>query len=267
MKPCHLKVSKRAHEQAMHLCRVYSNVEWNSTILFTIEYDEEIGEYYFIREVIPHTIGTAASADFNYKDVQPLVLKRMMELVKDNPDIFDYHQGVMHSHNNMRAYFSSDDNDELLTNTKFHNFYLSVVVNNSGNYYAKVGFNIDKIDFMIREGVSTYTKSLFKTNEVVYVGVSVAENIYVEEMFIDDEFKYLVDNMKQTSYRFHQPQLPFNKRIQNNEDLRELLSSDYLDDEEYFKDENDDEDAFGDKYPKDNDTFLDGYDHTLWDKW
>lgn len=48
--------------------------------------------------------------------------------------------GHVHTHHDMSAYFSSTDTDELMQNSDKHNYYLSLIVNFSSNYVAKVAF-------------------------------------------------------------------------------------------------------------------------------
>lgn len=65
----------------------------------------------------------------------------------DIVDIYDNIEGAMdmkighvHSHHDMGAFFSGTDNDELMENVDKHNYYVSLIVNFSGNYVAKVAF-------------------------------------------------------------------------------------------------------------------------------
>lgn len=48
--------------------------------------------------------------------------------------------GHVHTHHDMSAYFSGTDTEELMQNSDKHNYYLSLIVNFSGNYVAKVAF-------------------------------------------------------------------------------------------------------------------------------
>lgn len=52
--------------------------------------------------------------------------------------------GHIHTHHNESAFFSGTDMNELMQNVDKHNYYLSFVVNFSGNYIAKVAFLSEK---------------------------------------------------------------------------------------------------------------------------
>jgi len=70
----------------------------------------------------------------------------MTEFVTENQRLLepDVRRGLIHSHHNMKAYFSKGTKDsrtdwgELLSNFHLHDFYLSVVVNNADDLVAKV---------------------------------------------------------------------------------------------------------------------------------
>ena len=66
-----------------------------------------------------------------------------VEYRMNNPETLKWKIGMIHSHHHMRAYFSTVDMSELNDNTEFHNYYLSLVVNNHGALVAKVAFRGD----------------------------------------------------------------------------------------------------------------------------
>src|SRR5690606_24878523 len=47
---------------------------------------------------------------------------------------------LIHSHNNMKVFFSVTDMAELDDNSPSHNFYLSLIVNNVMDFMAKISF-------------------------------------------------------------------------------------------------------------------------------
>lgn len=78
-------------------------------------------------------IGDATFTNYDY-DVN--VAKLMM----DRPGLFDCKIGHIHSHHSMDVFFSPTDQDELKVNSAYHNFYLSVIVNNPGDVVGKIVF-------------------------------------------------------------------------------------------------------------------------------
>jgi hypothetical protein len=51
----------------------------------------------------------------------------------------------------MNSYFSGTDMDELIENSEFHNYYLSIVVNNRNEIVGKIGFRGEGVDNAIYE--------------------------------------------------------------------------------------------------------------------
>ena len=71
----------------------------------------------------------------------------------DNPEALDWKVAHIHSHNTMSTFFSGTDMSELEDNSKSHNFYLSLIVNNYMDFKAKVA---------IRATVKEQIKSSYK---------------------------------------------------------------------------------------------------------
>ena len=80
--------------------------------------------------------GTAGATGYELGD-------EIIDYKMNNPESLSWKMGMIHSHHSMKAYFSGTDMSELSDNTEFHNYYLSLVVNNSGMLVAKVAFRGD----------------------------------------------------------------------------------------------------------------------------
>jgi hypothetical protein len=61
----------------------------------------------------------------------------MWDMVNDD---YTFKRGLIHTHHNMTTFFSGTDMSELHDNVGTHNYYLSLIVNFSGVYTAKVAF-------------------------------------------------------------------------------------------------------------------------------
>jgi len=86
------------------------------------------------KELFLLDIGSASYTEYNTGDAD--LIKFMME----NPEARRMKKGHIHSHNNMGVFFSSTDTSELADNCPFHNFYLSLIVNNKNEMCAKIAF-------------------------------------------------------------------------------------------------------------------------------
>jgi len=116
-------------------------------------------------------IGTQAYTEYDPAD--PDLIKFLMA----NPEALSMKKGHIHSHNNMAVFFSGTDNSELVDNCVFHNFYVSLIVNNRNEMCAKIAFKAETtsenkitISFMNQEGKKT-EKNLVgkKEGEAIYV--------------------------------------------------------------------------------------------------
>ncbi len=82
---------------------------------------------------------TFTTYNFN-EDKEGEITDRMMDYFSEVPEAMeeDWKVGHIHSHNNMSVFFSGTDMEELEENSRAHNFYLSLIVNNDTNLCAKV---------------------------------------------------------------------------------------------------------------------------------
>lgn len=125
-----------------------------------------------------------------YDPADPELIKFMMA----NPHVLSYKKGHIHSHNNMPVFFSGTDNEELVDNVPFHNFYLSLIVNNKNEMCAKIAFKAKTetethltLTFMDEKGKEK-KKKLMNTKE--------AESIYVYKCVIEKTEEAVPESFK-----------------------------------------------------------------------
>jgi len=114
--------------------------EWSGTLFYKTE--GELGEENFkimAEELYLQDIGTSTYTE--YDPANPDFIKFLME----NPGHRMMKQGHIHSHNSMAVFFSGTDTDELSENSEFHNYYLSLIVNNKNEMVAKVAFRGEEV--------------------------------------------------------------------------------------------------------------------------
>ena len=117
-------------------CKKHLAAEWSGVLFYkVIEGDTtEIPELkieafdFFLMD-----IGTSGATEY---DVTKEIIVYMMQ--KDLELGVNCYMGHIHSHHNMRSYFSSTDEDELCINAPNHNAYLSLIVNNKLEMVAKI---------------------------------------------------------------------------------------------------------------------------------
>lgn len=113
-------------------CQKVWNSEWSGTLFFTHEGSFENDDL-VIRcvDIYIMNIGTQAYTEF---DMNPDVISYMCE----NPELLDCQMGLIHSHNNMSAFFSETDTATLKEEGRDRNNFVSLIVNNAGTYTAAI---------------------------------------------------------------------------------------------------------------------------------
>lgn len=122
--------------QIMYLHASIGKTEWSGILLYDVIRGNPSKPKEFVlkaKHIFLMDIGSAAFTEY--------------ETDSDIVDLYDNVEGAMsmkighvHSHHDMSAYFSGTDTQELMDNSDKHNYYLSLIVNFSGNYVAKVAF-------------------------------------------------------------------------------------------------------------------------------
>jgi proteasome lid subunit RPN8/RPN11 len=122
--------------QIMYLHSSIGKTEWSGLLLYDVISGNPSKPSDFVlkaKHIFLMDVGSAAYTEY--------------ETDGDIVDLYDNIEGAMemkmghvHSHHDMSAFFSGTDTDELMQNADKHNYYLSLIVNFSGNYVAKVAF-------------------------------------------------------------------------------------------------------------------------------
>lgn len=110
-------------------------LEWSGVLFY--ETEGTFGSDNFkahAKELFFLDIGSGSYTEYDPTDAE--LIKYMME----NPHVMDMKKGHIHSHHNMDVFFSGTDDSELIDNSEFHNFYLSLIVNNKNHMKAKIAF-------------------------------------------------------------------------------------------------------------------------------
>jgi hypothetical protein len=124
-----------------YTCSRISQVEWSGTLLYSVEGDIDDIENFKLKveDFILQDIGNATGTSFSYNEkINGKHEDKVMDYFLENPQALDWKIGLIHSHNNMSVYFSGVDDEELEDNAGSHNYYLSLIVNNTFDLCARV---------------------------------------------------------------------------------------------------------------------------------
>lgn len=83
--------------------------------------------------IYPMNIGNSTYTEFDYNS-------EVMNAYDLSDSLIECSNSLIHSHHNMSAFFSGTDTDELLSNCKHFNYYISLIVNFAKDYKCKIAF-------------------------------------------------------------------------------------------------------------------------------
>lgn len=118
------------------LCTHISQVEWSGVLFYQVEgafNDKDNPLTIKCVDIFQMDKGTGGYTEFN---VSPDIVSYMI----DHPELLseDVFQGLIHSHNNMAAFFSGTDTGTLSQEGEDMAHFVSLIVNNAGTYSAAV---------------------------------------------------------------------------------------------------------------------------------
>jgi len=185
-----LKLDKSISDKIKFLCKEISTVEWSGVLFYTVEGSITDPKNMIIhcKEIFPMDRGTGGHTAYSYDET--LVGFRM-----DNPETNVMKIGHIHSHNKMGVFFSGEDTSELTDNSQFHNYYLSVVVNNAFDIIGRVSFIGNGINTLTGrdEAGETYSRSITTSEEVMFFYECSVEKH--DDIEVSDSFKQHVERI------------------------------------------------------------------------
>lgn len=122
--------------QIMYLHANIGKTEWSGILLYDVISGHPSKPADFVlkaEHIFLMDIGSAAFTEYETDG-------DIVDIYNNIENAMDMKIGHVHSHHDMGAFFSGTDNDELMENVDKHNYYVSLIVNFSGNYVAKVAF-------------------------------------------------------------------------------------------------------------------------------
>lgn len=131
-----LDLKEELLDKIKYLCREFPTQEWSGVLFY-----EAIGDVADLDNMIltafdlyPLDLGSAVYTEFSHSP-------DFAGYVARHPDLMDAHMGLIHSHNNMATFFSGTDTSTLQEMSPIYENYLSLIVNNKGDYTAAIGVN------------------------------------------------------------------------------------------------------------------------------
>lgn len=119
----------------------------------------------------------------------------LIDFRMSNPESLKWKMGLIHSHNTMNTFFSGTDMEELNDTSEFHNYYLSLIVNNFMDMTAKVAFRGKTNGFTCKnENGEDWTLSLTSDREILFT-FECDIKTEKEEIKVEKTFRERVDEI------------------------------------------------------------------------
>lgn len=131
---CKLVIPSEVEEKIRHLCSIIHDVEWSGVLFYRPEGNLDDGTFKATCvDIFVMDIGNATFT--SYTESPDVISYQVAHKELLSPDI---QEALVHSHNNMSAFFSGTDAATLLQEGTERNHFLSLIVNNAGNYVARI---------------------------------------------------------------------------------------------------------------------------------
>lgn len=183
------------YNKIKYLCNKIPLVEWSGVLFYSTKGNITQPEKFQIQleEIFLMDIGSSAYTEYELNE-------DLIEYRMENPESLDWKIGHIHSHNNMRVFFSGTDTEELKDNSKNHNYYLSLIVNNDMDFCAKVAFQAESEAKVVSSPFTARDSNgkKYKIGEQSEEAVLKSSKMYVfdckidnqtQEILVSDQFK------------------------------------------------------------------------------
>ena len=125
-------IPKEVERKIRFICKKSWETEWSGVLFF--EYNgtfEDNNLNIICKDILVLDVGSSVYTEFN---MSPKVISYMTE----NPLLLDCQMALIHSHGNLNTFFSTTDQDTLLEEGLDRNNFVSLIVNNRGEYTAAI---------------------------------------------------------------------------------------------------------------------------------
>jgi len=214
-----LIISSEIQNQIQHLHKKVGKKEWSGQLIYeVIEGNTEDPDNLVMeaKGLFLMDIGEGSSTDFEVSE------EDTFKLTDEYPELMDGNTrlGLIHTHHNMKVYFSGVDNDELKDNAEDYNAYLSLIVGFNLDYKARVAFITEKeIENVTRFSTKNMNDESFnfgtkdtKTEKVVcYYDCDVEMKLDIKDSF-QQRYNDILKEKKKTNKQAsnYKKQYPYN---------------------------------------------------------
>lgn len=137
-------------------CSLSPNNEWSGVLFYKVEGNFEEGLTVICQDFLLMDVGSATFTNFKFNNTD------ISAYMADNMELFECYQGLLHSHDHMKTFFSGTDTATLQSEGSTMPVFVSLIVNNEGKYTAGVTRRVKSVRHITEEG----SYQFFGENEV-----------------------------------------------------------------------------------------------------
>lgn len=221
-----LIITKELQKIIDYLHYKVGSTEWSGILFYKITGGniQDMKDLEFTAEFLyPMDIGSSTYTEYEFSG-------EIVNAYDVHPNAIELSMGQAHSHHSMGAFFSGTDTDELVTNAKLYNYYISLIVNFAHDYCAKIAFpSKSKVirQMTLRDSNGKFfVKNIESEEEIIMIGnleVLIEGESRVND-WLENRFKELKEkNDKRKSivtipqYQSNYPGRQYYDRIQNDD--------------------------------------------------
>lgn len=165
-----LVITKELQRIIDYLHYKVGSTEWSGMLFYKITKGniQDMKDLEFTAEFLyPMDIGSGTYTEYEFSG-------EIVNAYDVYPNAMELSMGQAHSHHNMNTFFSGTDTDELITNAKLYNYYISLIVNFAHDYCAKIAFPskskvIRQMTLRDSDG-KFFVKNIESEEEVIMIG-------------------------------------------------------------------------------------------------
>lgn len=162
-----LNISEGLEKKIREFCALSPHREWSGVLFYTYESDEtrtviNADDMFLMNQ------GTMGYTEYNLNEPEATRYMVMEGLI-------DHCIGHIHSHNTMKAFFSGDDTSTLLEHGTAMNNFVSLIVNNAGEYVARITRRITVSGIETRSFIGKMGYPLFNTDRIISKDITKVE--------------------------------------------------------------------------------------------
>lgn len=130
--PYSIVIPEEVERKIRLLCALSPKTEWSGILFYEPKGTFETELVITCRDILLMDVGTATYTEIDWETSE------IAQYMVSHLDLFDCKMGLIHSHNTMSTFFSGTDQTTLRTEGNDMNVFVSLIVNNDGEYTAGI---------------------------------------------------------------------------------------------------------------------------------